>query len=154
MPQSSTRMTVAVEALASPDGAAADSVFTRPVALHDNRLRKIVQMIESESSCTVQDLAATVNLSPSHLQHLFKQQMGVCMSQLFTEQRLQKAARLLAETDLSIKEVAYVIGYEHASSFVRAFQHHFKQTPRTYRRRAAESANTTAVPVNSSPFHP
>jgi AraC-like DNA-binding protein len=94
-------------------------------------------MIESEPPRTVQDLAARVNLSPSYLQHLFKQHLGVCMTRLLTDQRLRKAASLLSQTDLSVKEIAHVVGYEHASSFVRAFQRRFAQTPRTYRLRAS-----------------
>jgi AraC family transcriptional regulator of arabinose operon len=90
-------------------------------------------MIESESEDTVQALALEVNLSSSRLQHLFKQQTGVCITQLLTEQRLRKAAHLLDASDLSVKEIAFDVGYEHASSFIRAFQRLFAQTPRDYR---------------------
>jgi AraC-like DNA-binding protein len=124
------------------------------LALHDTRLRQVVELIESGALLTVHDLAVKVNLSPSYLQHLFKEHVGVCMTRLLAERRLQKAARLLAESDMSIKQIAFAVGYEHASSFVRAFQHRFAQTPRAYRTRKAGSANTTADSVNSSPFHP
>jgi len=124
------------------------------LALHDTRLRQVVELIESGALLTVHDLAVKVNLSPSYLQHLFKEHVGVCMTRLLAERRLQKAAHLLAESDMSIKQIAFAVGYEHASSFVRAFQHRFAQTPRTYRTRKAGSANTTADSVNSSPFHP
>lgn len=124
------------------------------LALHDTRLRQVVELIESGALLTVRDLAVKVNLSPSYLQHLFKEHVGVCMTRLLAERRLQKAARLLAESDMSIKQIAFAVGYEHASSFVRAFQHRFAQTPRAYRTRKAGSANTTADSVNSSPFHP
>lgn len=55
------------------------------------------------------------------------------MTHLPTEQRLHNAARLLLESDMSVKEVAYAAGYEHPSSFIRAFRHRFSQTPRSYR---------------------
>jgi AraC-like DNA-binding protein len=76
------------------------------------------------------------------------------MTRLLAERRLQKAAHLLAESEMSIKELAFAVGYEHASSFIRAFQRRFAQTPRDYRTWKAGSANTTANSVNSSPFHP
>jgi AraC-like DNA-binding protein len=105
------------------------------LALHDTRLRQVVQLIESGALLTVNDLAVKVNLSSSYLQHLFKEHVGVCMTRLLAERRLQKAAHLLAESDMSIKQIAFAVGYEHASSFVRAFQHRFAQTPRAYRTR-------------------
>jgi len=112
-------------------------VAARPMALarmaRDHRLRKVIQMIESDAPGTVHTLALEVNLSSSHLQHLFKQQTGVCITQLLTEQRLLRAAHLLEVSDMSIKQVAYAVGYEHASSFIRAFQRQFAKTPRDYR---------------------
>ena len=105
--------------------------------VRDKRLRKVIQMIESEERSSVHALALGVNLSESHLQHLFKQQTGVCITELLTKQRLRKAARHLEAGDMSIKEIAYAVGYEHASSFVRAFRHYFAQTPRAYRYRSA-----------------
>lgn len=114
-------------------GGVAISLLALASSLHDKRLRKVVEMIESDSLETVHDLALQVNLSPSHLQHLFKEQTGVCITQLLTEQRLRKAARLLQSSDLSVKEIAFAAGYEHASSFIRAFHRRFSQTPRDYR---------------------
>ncbi len=105
-------------------------------AVRDKRLRKVIQMIESEELNSVQALAVEVNLSSSHLQHLFKQQAGVCITELLTRQRLRKAAHHLEASDMSIKQIAYAVGYEHTSSFIRAFQRYFAQTPSAYRSRS------------------
>ena len=102
-------------------------------AVEEDHVRKVLQVIESESAHTVNDLAHKVNLSPSRLQHLFKQQTGVCVGHVLTEQRLQRAAHLLAHSNLRIKEIAYAVGYEHTSSFIRAFERRFAQAPRCYR---------------------
>ena len=96
-------------------------------------MRKALRIIESESAHTVNDLAQRVNLSPSRLQHLFKQQTGVGVGHVLAEQRLQRAAHLLSHSNLRIKEIAYEVGYEHASSFIRAFERRFAQAPRCYR---------------------
>lgn len=93
-------------------------------------------MIESGPAHKIHDLALECNLSHSHLQHLFKQHTGLGLGRLLTEQRMQRAADLLQKTDLSIKEIAYTVGYEHTSSFIRAFERHFRQPPRGYRQRA------------------
>ena len=122
------------------NGPYGEHAVTSPIALtsavRDKRLRKVIQMIESEELNSVQALAVEVNLSSSHLQHLFKQQAGVCITELLTRKRLRKAAHHLEASDMSIKQIAYAVGYEHTSSFIRAFQRYFAQTPRAYRYRS------------------
>lgn len=104
------------------------------VAPQENRIRKILRLIESEPAYSIHDLAEMFNLSHSHLQHLFKQQTGVQLGHLLMEQRLLKAAYLLERSTMSVKEIGYAVGYEHASSFIRAFERRFGLPPRTYRR--------------------
>jgi two-component system response regulator YesN len=91
--------------------------------------------VKSGSLKTIRDLACEVNLSISHLQHLFKAQTGSCLGRSLTEERLHKAAALLLETNLSVKEISYVVGYKHPSSFIRAFERFFGQAPTYYRQR-------------------
>lgn len=99
----------------------------------ENRIRRIIQLIESEPACTIHDLAEKFNLSHSHLQHLFKQHTGIQLGHLLTEQRLLKAAQLLENSSMCVKEIGYLVGYEHTSSFIRAFERRFAQAPRRYR---------------------
>ncbi len=105
--------------------------------VQEGRVRKILQMIESCPPRKIHDLALECNLSQSHLQHLFKQHAGVGLGRLLMEYRMQRAANLLAETNMSVKEIACTIGYEHTSSFTRAFERHFRQSPRYYRQNPA-----------------
>lgn len=103
------------------------------VSVLDARLRKLLALIADDPLGNSQEWALRLNLSNSHLQHLFKEATGVALGRVLTEKRLQKAAQLLATTNLSIKEVACAAGYEHASSFTRAFERRFAQTPRHFR---------------------
>jgi transcriptional regulator GlxA family with amidase domain len=100
----------------------------------ESRLRKVLQRIESGPPQSVSALAREVRLSPAHLQRLFKQETGVHISDLLVEHRLRNAAQLLSTTDMEIKEIAYKVGYQHHSSFVRAFRRRFHQSPKRYRR--------------------
>ena len=93
-----------------------------------------MRLVESGPALTIRDLAIEINLSPSHLQRLFKHQTGVSMGEWLTEQRLQRAAHLLAKSYLSVKEIAHTVGYEHPSSFIRAFERRFTQAPARYRK--------------------
>jgi len=127
--------------------------LTAPTAPHgtglvslvgERRLRKVIEMIEAQPSRSVSELAMEVQVTPTHLQRLFKQKTGVRISVLIGEYRLQKAARLLSASDLPIKEIAHSVGYEHHSSFVRAFQRHFSQSPKHYRLEKSEAQSEVA----------
>lgn len=114
--------------------------------VQDCRLRKVLQMIASNSPQKIQKLALECNLSESHLQHLFKECTGLGLGRLLAEQRMQRAANLLGQTNLSIKEIAWTVGYEHTSSFTRAFERHFREAPRCFRQRQ-ERQSTRKEPL-------
>jgi AraC-like DNA-binding protein len=105
--------------------------------VQERRVLKILQMIQTQPLRRIEDLAHEFNLSHSRLEHLFKQETGVSLGQLLAEQRLGRAAHLLLHTNMRIKEIAHTVGYEHTSSFIRAFERHFKQAPRLYRQKPA-----------------
>jgi AraC-like DNA-binding protein len=106
--------------------------------LRDNslelRVLKILDMVEKGNTFAIRDLAAEFRLSPAYLQRLFKNETGICMGEWLSEQRLQRAAYLLSNSYLSIKEITHAIGYEHTSSFIRAFERRFQQAPARYRK--------------------
>jgi AraC-like DNA-binding protein len=105
--------------------------------VQEHRVLKILQMIQSQPLHRIEDLAREFNLSHSRLEHLFKEETGVSLGQLLTEQRLERAAHLLLHTNMRVKEIAHTVGYEHTSSFIRAFERHFTQAPRLYRQKPA-----------------
>jgi len=112
------------------------SLLPVPPAIPEARVQKIIRMVESGPARTIRDLALEFNLSPSRLQRLFKHETGIPMGEWLSEQRLQRAALLLAKSYLSVKEIAHTVGYEHPSSFIRAFERRFTQPPAQYRRQA------------------
>lgn len=105
----------------------------------EGRVLKMMMMIDNGAACTVHDLAFTFRLSPSYLQRLFKNQTGLSVSDYFAEHRLQRAARLLKSSFMSVKEIAHVVGYQHSSSFIRAFEKRFQDAPVNYRKKIGES---------------
>lgn len=121
--------------------------------VQDCRLRKVLQKIASDSPQTIQDLALECNLSESHLQHLFKECTGLGLGRLLIERRMKRAAELLAQTNLSIKEIAWSVGYEHTSSFTRAFERHFREAPRCFRQRQ-ERPNVLKEAALTGPSQP
>jgi AraC-like DNA-binding protein len=115
--------------------AAVSLVLLRDSAL-ERRVLKILDMVDSGTTFAIRELAAEFRLSPAYLQRLFKSETGICMGEWLCEQRLRRAAYLLANSFLSIKEITHAIGYEHTSSFVRAFERRFLQAPARYRKQS------------------
>lgn len=107
---------------------------------HSEVERRALQMIESGAGYKIADLAGRFRLSASHLQRLFKRETGVPIGEWLIAQRLHRAAYLLANSYLSVKAVARSAGYEHVSSFIRAFERKYKLTPTRYRERAASNS--------------
>jgi AraC family transcriptional regulator of arabinose operon len=101
----------------------------------DYRIRAILQSLERDPSKTVLELARLVNLSGSRLGHLFSVQMGTDLCTFLRNARLEKAAELLRQTELSIKEITSIVGYHHSSSFDRGFERKFGSAPGEYRRK-------------------
>jgi AraC-like DNA-binding protein len=104
--------------------------------------RRVLQLIESGAPYSIGNLATQLHLSPSHLQRLFKHETGLRMGEWLTTFRLQKAAYLLANSYLTVKEIARAVGYEHVSSFIRAFERKYTLTPKHFRERADARADT------------
>src|SRR5580692_482743 len=100
----------------------------------ERRVLKTLEMVEAGTTFAIRDLAAEFRLSPTYLQRLFKNETGICMGEWLSEQRLQRAAYLLSNSYLSIKEITHAVGYEHTSSFIRAFERRFERAPARYRK--------------------
>ena len=81
-------------------------------------------------------LARQVNLSVSHLRHLFRQETGQSTGDYLMTLRMQKASELLAGRTLSVKEIMNQVGFKDRSNFVRTFKRAYGTTPSAYRDRA------------------
>ncbi|HWA86364.1 MAG TPA: helix-turn-helix domain-containing protein, partial [Opitutus sp.] len=97
----------------------------------DPRIRKATAHLEGDPArpFSLADLARHCGLSPSRLSHLFKQQMQVTPRQFSEKLRLELALQLLANTSLSVREVAFKAGFDDPLYFSRRFVRAFGRTP-------------------------
>jgi len=77
--------------------------------------------------------ADQAGLSPFHFLRLFAATIGVTPHQYLVRSRLRRAARLLADSDQSITEVALDVGFADLSNFVRTFHRAAGVSPRGFR---------------------
>jgi AraC-like DNA-binding protein len=101
----------------------------------DRRIRKVMCLLHEAPTLRRHELAASVNLSIWHLAHLFKRETGIRLNRFIQEIRLHHSRKLLKNTHEPIKSIAFQMGYEHSSSFIRAFILRYGESPEHYRRR-------------------
>lgn len=90
----------------------------------------------STQSLDLAQLAGEAGLSAFHFLRLFAAVLGVSPHQYLVRSRLRHAARLLAEGERPITDVAYDVGFGDLSNFVRTFGRAAGVSPREFRRAA------------------
>ena len=81
----------------------------------------------------VNDYAAEVHLSPKYLSQTVKQFTGKSAKEFIQDRLVLEAKRLLLHTDLSVKEVAYKIGFEEPLHFSAFFKKKAGVSPSSFR---------------------
>lgn len=87
------------------------------------------------SHIPVSDYAASLNITPNHLNALCKKYEGRTAIQLIQERLLLESKRLLYATDMNIKEISYHLKFEDVPYFNRFFKKLTELTPIQYRER-------------------
>ena len=116
-------------------------------AERDGIKREIAMVIKYIEENTEKDLslimlADVVYLNPSYLSHLFRQQMGVTISEYIKDARIGRCKRMLADPKYHIHDVARAVGYDNASYFTRFFKKMTGVTPQSYRQQLSADSKS------------
>jgi AraC family transcriptional regulator len=103
---------------------------------HIARINEAIDRIETSCQGTLSpsDLAASAALSPFHFLRVFRRVTGTTPHQYLIGARLRLAARLLLDTSRPVTQIAYDVGFDDLSNFVRTFHRVIGCSPRAYRR--------------------
>ena len=106
---------------------------------HHPKVVRAIEIMEERLEDPLQagKLASAVGLSARQLLRLFRDQLGTSPARLYLHLRLERARRLLRQSDLSILDVAVACGFESPSHFTRAYSKQFGHPPRRERHPAA-----------------
>ncbi len=101
----------------------------------DNPVQAVVDLMKNnlEKNLTLDELAASVNLSASHLSALFREKTKYSPVSLYTSLKIQKASQLLQESGFKVKTVALKLGYEDQYHFSRVFKKVMGVSPKTFK---------------------
>ena len=84
---------------------------------------------------TLLEISSRLKQPDYALSKLVKQQTGRTFKDLLQSRRFYRAEELLMDTDLSIDDIIYVVGYESHSYFFRRFKEKYGVTPSQYRKK-------------------
>lgn len=86
-----------------------------------------------DEDISVNRLAELVYLNPSYFSRFYKQNTGMTVTNYIAEIKLEKAKKMLKDSNLKINQIAQKLGFDSASYFIRFFKKYVKYSPQEYR---------------------
>lgn len=102
----------------------------------DILIKQILEYVNEHSlrcDFSVADTSEHFNMLLPNLSQFFKDRTGQNILDYSTNLRMEKAKKLLLDTDIPLKELGYQVGYYNVSSFIRRFKQTQGLTPGDYR---------------------
>ena len=116
-----------------------DTIFqgkrTKSLLEQNNILSEATNYLRSHYTlpCDVSALAKICRCSRSQLSHLFKKRMGISIPAYINHLRMEKAKESLLNTDLSVSDIAFSLGYNDPNYFSRNFIKYYGISCRRFR---------------------
>lgn len=126
----------AAAAAAGPAPAAASAALA-PVHLPPDEVMAIAAMrlIDDNlgAALTLAGIARSLGTYEKRLSQAFRQHAGMTVFAYLAEARMARGRQLLADTDMSVQQIADQTGFSSAANFATAFREHAEVTPTAYR---------------------
>lgn len=102
-------------------------------------MRRVLDFMNQplDDRISLSDLAAVSGISRFHLSRIFKKQFGISPIAYLERTRIERAKDLIQRADLSLAEVAQMVGFADQSHFTRRFKHYAGYTPGAFAREHA-----------------
>lgn len=104
-------------------------------AYQQERLDHFLDLLEGNlhSKMKVSDFARMMNMSVYQLNHMTRSGLGKIASKVINDHMILEARRQLLATSVQVSQVAYSLGFEDSSYFIRYFKKHTGYSPEAYR---------------------
>ncbi|MNM16231.1 putative response regulatory protein [compost metagenome] len=92
-----------------------------------------------DEALSLDDLGRIVHLHPVYLSKFYKQQTGENLSSYIALKRLERASRLLIDSNLHVVDISRMVGYKKPQYFIKLFKEQYGITPQQYRKKRIKS---------------
>ncbi len=83
---------------------------------------------------TLENVSDMVGLTPQYFSSYFKDEMDITFTEYVTKLRIEKAKEIIRNSQMSIQEVCYYVGYHDPNYFSRIFRKYVGCTPTRYKK--------------------
>lgn len=99
------------------------------------RLLEVFEFIELNyhQSIKLKEVAQAVGYSSAYLTDLVRKLSGKTVNNWIIERRITEASTLLLETNFSVEEIAFNVGYQNINHFYCQFRNYYQTTPAAWR---------------------
>lgn len=87
-----------------------------------------------DKNISLNDVAEHVYMTPVYFSTFFKKATGENFIKRMTSIRLERAKELLLNSNMTVNEICYKVGYNHIGNFLDKFKKKFNMTPNEYRK--------------------
>ena len=110
-----------------------DEDISNIVSQTDVYIHKSIQFINAnvQNKITIDDVADSVHLSKSYLQHIFKNKLGIAISEYIFKQKMN-CAKFMLSSGKSLTETASALGYTYYSTFSAHYKKLFGVAPKNH----------------------
>lgn len=118
------------------------SILTVKKDIGFNSLVRKVEVLLNDNSLkehTVDAIARSLHMSYGHLTRVYKKQTGITIVERLNQIRIENSKELLLNTDYSIKEISFKVGFDSQFYFSRLFRLKTGMTPSEFRQKRIEA---------------
>ena len=114
------------------------------------RLNEVFEFIELNyhQNIKLKEVAKAVGYSSAYLTDLVRKLTGKTVNNWIIERRIAEASTLLLETNLSVEQIAFDVGYQNINHFYCQFRNYYQNTPGVWR-----EVQRSQVAENQTPTH-
>lgn len=111
-------------------------IFNIPHSKSSDYVRRAISYIKENYNrrLTLEDVAATVYVSPSSLSKSFREKTGKSFKEYLNNIRVEESKELLKTTDMSLMAIAEAVGFEDQSYFTKVFKKYAGMLPGRFRK--------------------
>jgi transcriptional regulator GlxA family with amidase domain len=123
----------------------------RPSTIHHRTslFEDAIAIVEQEyaAELSLDDIARRVASSRRQLQRAYSEIGNTTFREHLTRVRMERAAMMLSDRGLTVREVARRVGYRQPAQFAKAFRRHIGVAPSDYRVRAVTDSFSAGTPL-------